>query len=221
MHNIDRTQLEFDPEMEEEFDYEQDEMEGESYEILPEAEQFELAAELLEVDSEYELDQFLGSLIKRVGSVLGRAIHSPEGQALGGVLKGAVKQALPAATGAIGSFVGGPLGAQVGSRLSTLAQGALGLESETMNYEDFEFEGAKHFVRLAADAVQSMTDQAASPDPKATAQQAVAQAVATHAPALLQSPQDSDFGRDPFHRGGQGRRGHWIRRGNQIVLFGL
>ena len=112
MHDIDRTQLESNPELE---NYENEQYEfgeyGEYGETewggetgtFSEAQAMELAAELLEVSSEEELDRFLGSLIKKAGQVAGKFIKSPVGQQLGGLLKGAAKQALPM----VGSAIGG------------------------------------------------------------------------------------------------------------------
>ena len=73
MHDIDRTQLEFGQEMSgfqsEQFEYNEAEWSGES--VLSEADEIQLAGELLEVTNEAELDRFLGDFIKKVGSVAG------------------------------------------------------------------------------------------------------------------------------------------------------
>ena len=66
-------------------------------EVFGEADELELAAGLLEVTKELELDRFLGSLIRSAGRAAGRFVSSPVGQALGGILKGAARQALPVA----------------------------------------------------------------------------------------------------------------------------
>ena len=121
--------------------------------MLSEADEIQLAGELLEVTNEAELDRFLGDFIKKVGSVAGQVIRSPVGQAVGGVLKGVAKKALPMAGGAIGGYFGGPLGAKIGSGLASAAGSALGLEAEQLEQEDREFEGAKQFVKVAADTV--------------------------------------------------------------------
>src|SRR5688572_20336746 len=60
-----------------------------------ETEEMELAAELLTISNEAELDQFLGGLFKKVSRGIGKAIKSPIGRALGGALKGVAKTALP------------------------------------------------------------------------------------------------------------------------------
>src|SRR5262245_15895287 len=110
MHDIDRVRLEAETSEAHPFEAEQFEFaetgfpyQAQSGEVFGETEQMELASEMLEVASEAELDRFLGQLINRAGQAVGRFVSSPEGRALGGVLKGAAKQVLPA----IGSAVGG------------------------------------------------------------------------------------------------------------------
>jgi hypothetical protein len=217
MHDIDRTQLELNPEMEY-FEYEQYETAGEYNEVFNESELMGLASELLEVTDEQELDQFLGNLIRRAGSALGKVVRSPIGQAVGGMLKGVASKALPLAGGALGGFVGGPLGARLGSSLASMAGGALGLETEMLSQEDREFEGAKQFVRLAADTVQRATAAAPSADPRAVAQSAITQAARALTPGLLQAAAAPAAAAG---YGGGGRSGRWMRRGNRIVLFGV
>jgi hypothetical protein len=116
MGNLDSAFMEYSPELES-FEFEDSEWSGEG-EVFNEAELMELAGELLEIDSEAELDQFLGKLIKRVGRGLGRVIRSPIGRAIGGFLKGVAKKALPLAGTALGGVFGGPLGAQIGGERS-------------------------------------------------------------------------------------------------------
>src|SRR5687767_6172805 len=187
MHDIDRTQLEFGQEMSgfqsEQFEYGEAEWSGES--VLSEADEIQLAGELLEVTNEAELDRFLGDFIKKVGSVAGQVIRSPVGQAVGGVLKGVAKKALPLAGGAIGGYFGGPLGAKIGSGLARAGGKALGLEAEMLEQEDLEFEGARQYVRLAANTVKKATSAPANVDPRSIAQSAAIAAVKQFAPGLL------------------------------------
>ena len=77
--------------------------------VFNEAQEMELAAELLGVANDHELEQFLGDFIKKAGKAIGGIVKSPIGQAIGGVLKSAAKAALPIAGGALGTLVGGPL----------------------------------------------------------------------------------------------------------------
>lgn len=219
MHNIDRTQLESDLEAEN-FEYEQFEWPGETESVFNEAEEAELASQLMEVSDEQELDQFLGALIRRAGRALGGVVRSGAGQAIGGILKGAARQVLPHAAGALGTFIGGPLGTQIGSGLASVAGSALGMESETWNQEDREFAGAKQFVRLAADTIKNAAAAGPGAEPRAAAQAAIAQAAQTVAPGLLQSAAPYAMA----SRGGGpvgGASGRWMRRGRKIILCGV
>ena len=103
MHNLDRTQVGFGQEL--------GEFECSSGETLGENELQELAAELMEVSDEAELDNFLGDLISKAGSAVGKFVSSPTGQALTGALKSAAKQLLPMAGKAVGGYFGGATGA--------------------------------------------------------------------------------------------------------------
>ena len=229
MHDIDQTQLEYEfegenPEYEQYEQYEQFEWEGESGPVFSEAEEMELAAELMEVRDEQELDRFLSDVIKGAGRALGKVVRSPLGQAVGGMLKGVAKKALPLAGTAVGTWLGGPLGAQVGSGLATMAGNALGLEAESWSQEDREFEGAKQFVRLAADSVNNAAQMAPGVDPRAAAQAGLARAAQTLAPGLLQS--SAPFAQPWRHLdmaagANGGNSGRWLRRGNRIVLYGV
>lgn len=194
--------------------------------VLNEAEAVQLASELLEISNEAELDRFIGDLMGKVGQL----VQSPLGQAVGGVLKGAAAKALPLAGGALGGYIGGPLGAQIGSGLASAAGSALGLEAESMSGEDREFEGAKQFVKFAADTAKNAATAPVSNDPRSVAQAAAIAAARLHAPALLsaatsaiQTGRSSGYGSGPGARGtgGQCERGHWVRKGRHIVLYGV
>ncbi|WP_223164989.1 hypothetical protein [Massilia frigida] len=238
MHDIDRTTMEYGQETSyegEQFEFGQGEWSGESG--LNEQQEAEFAQELLNVNNEAELDRFLGDFIRKVGATAGRVIRSPIGQAVGGVLKGVAKKALPLAGGAIGGYFGGPLGAKIGSGLASAAGGALGLEGE-MSGEDREFEGARQFVRLAADTVQKASQAPASGDPRSIAQNAATAAARQHAPGLLGrgaagggcgscggagaglGGASMSSGGGMGSGGGRGASGRWSRQGNKIVLYG-
>jgi hypothetical protein len=232
MHDIDRTQLELEPEFSnlesEQYDeFGEAEWSGESDEaaLFGEAEESELAAELLEVTDEAELDRFIGSFLGRAAKALGQAFSSPEGQAIGGVLKGVMRKALPLASNVIGAAVGGPLGARIASGVTAAAGQALGLEAESYgeaeSYESYEsaegeegeeseYEGARRFVRLAADAFAQAAGAPPSADPHAVAQEAAVSAARRFAPGLLKPG-----------GGGGASAGQWVRRGNEIVLLGV
>ena len=207
--------------------------ESETYESespLSEAQEMALAAELLEVSSEQELDQFLGKLIRSVGRGFQALARSPLGRAVGGVLKQVAKKALPIAGGALGSFFGGPVGGMLGSKLAGVAGKAFGLETEGMSNEDAQFEVARRFVRMGAATAQRAAAAPPSVDPVATAKAAAVSAARRHAPGLVRGgvldPDQaialatSGVARPVYHRG-TGRRGVWIRRGRRILLLGV
>ena len=60
-----------------------------------EAEEQELAAELLGVTRDAELEHFLGRLLRRAASAVGTPLHHPVAQALARLAKGAVRRILP------------------------------------------------------------------------------------------------------------------------------
>src|SRR5262245_12892215 len=187
-----------------------------AYEVFNEAEQMELAAELLEVRDEAELDRFLGSIFKKAAKAVGGIAKSPIGKALGGVLKGVAKKALPLAGTAAGAFFGGPLGAQIGGGLASAAGKALGLELQELSQEDREFEGAKQFVKVAGEALKNAASAPTAANPGAVAQKAVVSAVQQLAPGLLQQGQGQT---GSGGRPGRARSGRWVRKGRNIVIL--
>src|SRR5215467_13055805 len=78
-----------------------------------EVNEMELATELLSVNNEEELEQFLGGLFKKVKGLAGKVLKSPAGDMLKGYLKTLAQKALPAASGALGGIIGGPIGATI------------------------------------------------------------------------------------------------------------
>jgi hypothetical protein len=223
MHNIDRTLSEFEPEYENyenafEFEFE-DEYEDNEASVFSEAEEMELASELLSVSNEEELEQFLGKLIKKAAGAVRKAVKSPLGKSLGGLLKGAVKTVLPMAGSALGTMVGGPLGTAVGGQLASAAGNALGLELEGMSQEDQEFEVARRVVRLSGEATKQATAAPATTDPSTTARHAMINAARKHAPGLVKRSGHADRHSERSKPGANS--GRWIRRGDKVILLGL
>jgi hypothetical protein len=180
----------------------------------------ELAAELLALSSEGELDHFLGKLFKRIAPIAGKIIRGPVGQQLTGLLKSTAKKALPLAGRAIGGYFGGAKGGAIGAQAGNLAGKIFGLELEGMSYEDQEFEAAQRFVRLAGDAAQKAAQAPPQAPPAQAARAALAAAARTHAPGLLKSAAGAAL---PAVPGSRRRRmsGRWVRRGNRILLLGV
>lgn len=209
MHDIDRTQFEMGWETDE-YEYESEgEMEGEyelygetpnqvygslygemydetelTHGLFTEMDEMELAADLLEVTDEAELEQFLGNLMHKASRVAGGTLRTPEGNMLGGVLKGIARKALPnvdAGLGRLAHSVDGTIGRQLAANAGHL----FGLEMEGMSAEDQEFEVARRFVHLAGDAVQNVLQAKPKVSLANAVQKAVATAAQQHAPGLL------------------------------------
>ena len=249
MHDIDRTQAEYTTwgevdglEMDE-FSYlgEQESGEfgfmgeqeqgyyGETGGIFSEADEIQLAAELLDISSEAELEQFLGRLVRRAASAVGQAIRSPVGRQITGMLRGVARQALPMAGGALGNLVAPGIGGMVGSKLASSAGSMLGLELEGLSPEDQEFEVARQIVRLGGEAVRQAATAPPGAPPQAVAQTAVRAAAQQYAPGLLGRTGAGVNGAAGMGATGAGRMGaiggrqtgRWYRRGNRIVLIGV
>jgi hypothetical protein len=185
--------------------------------VIGEGELMELAAELLEVRDEQELDRFLGSVFNGVKKFAGSAA----GKAVGGMLKGVLKKALPIAGGLAGTFFGGPVGATIGGKLGSMASNLFEMELEGLSQEDREFEAAKQFVRFATDAVNNAAS-APGGNPLAIARSALATAAQRYAPGLLngasstsQMPSTSS----QFTGARRPHSGRWRRIGpNKIIV---
>jgi hypothetical protein len=222
MHDIDRTHLRRPQELEN-YPF------ASEAPALSEADEMQLAADLMEVQSEEEFENFLDDLIGGIAKVAGGLINSPTGKALGGLLKGAAKKLLPVAGTVMGGYFGGPAGASIGGNLAGTLAGSLEMERDEM-----EWESARTFVRLATDAAKNAALSPQGETPEDTARQAVADSAQKHAPALLvpapgPQPPPSPMAAPPFPPmaaqcpvcGSGHHRGRWMRRGNQIVLFGI
>ena len=233
MHDTDRTQLELERESNDyefEFDNEFHTQKkvcrchsAQSGEVLDEVEEMELAAELLEVTDEEELEQFLGKFIKRIGRKVKKFVRSPIGGALVNVLKGAALSAVPGlgpvvgAATAIGSAMKGSAAEPDAQPTPEEAAEIFGLELEGLSPEDQEFEVARRFVRFGAEAVAQAANSNESGGPERTANQAVETAARQHAPGLARRGKGSE----QRTRGGDSsrQRGRWERRGRHIILF--
>ena len=195
---------------------------GEGEGPFSEEQEIEMAAELLSLSQDQELDQFLGNLIRRAGKAAGQLVRSPVGKALGGLLRQAAKKALPVVGKAVGTYFGGPAGGAIGSKLATAGGQIFGLEVEGMSGEDQEFEMARRFVRLAGDAANQAAQTPVNGSPQQAARKALAAAARKHAPGLLRSGNGIGAAFGGAAAGAQRRRsGRWIRSGNKIVLFGV
>jgi hypothetical protein len=178
--------------------------EGES--PLSETQEMELTAELLEVASEEELEEFIGKLFNGIAKGVGGLIRSPVGKALGGVLKGIAKKALPVVGGALGSMVAPGVGTALGSKLGSLASGLFEMELEGMSQEQAEFEVARRYVRLAATSAAHAATAPRTIPPQRVARVAITRAARVHAPGLLRGTSAGARRGAPVRSGGYRRR---------------
>lgn len=226
MHDLDRTLNEFETEFgfgAGEFEYEADgqgEWLGESDGEMDEAEVAALAAELLEVQDEAELDQFLGKLIKRGLGAAKQLAASPTGQALGGIMKKAAGDALPVIGQGIGGRFFGQAGADAGARIGNWARGKLGWELEGGDPE-MEFEVAQQLVKTTVQAARTAAQLPAGP-PVAVARRAAVQAAQQVAPQLVRTVASASSGAGTaVGPAGGAQSGRWVRKGSCIMLLGI
>src|SRR5712671_7510854 len=143
------------------------------------AEEAELAVELLQVASETEFDRFLGDLFKKAwGGIppVGSKVIGP----LRGLLKTVASKALPSvATAAATSF--GPANDVVAGNLGSLVSRALEAEVATLSGADRDlekcrqlFEKHRQFVRLAGTAATATATAPTGVNPVAAAQRSLA-----------------------------------------------
>lgn len=183
------------------------EYEGES--VFSESEEIALAAELLSVTNEAELEEFLGKLwkgIKKVGGTIAK-VAKP----FSGALKSVAKAALPFVGGALGSLIPIPgVGTAVGSALGGALSKALELEFGELELEDREFEMARSFVRIAGTAAQNFKPPVNGGNVQAAVQSAIASAARQHLPNF--APQAAAQA--------SAMSGTWVRRGGTLVVVG-
>lgn len=151
---------------------------------LNEADEVELAMELLGVSNEEEWEQFLGKMFKSIGRGLkkvGGAVLKP----LGGALKSLAKKALPVLGGALGSFIPIPgVGTAIGTAVGSAVSKALELEFGEMEGEDAEFETALRIVRVATGAAQKLADAPPGMPPQSAVRHALLAAARSHVPGF-------------------------------------
>ena len=208
---------------------------------LNETEEIALVNELLEIQDEEELDQFLGKIFKGVAKKVGGFIKSPVGKALGGALKGVAKTALPMVGSALGSMVLPGVGTALGGKLGSMASNLFEVDTEAMEADEAQFEIARRYVRLAATAAKTAATAPRQAPTKAVVRKAIISGARKNAPGLVKvvrkyaGPAPSGPSRGGYapaagagygggtsgYSGGRPRSGRWVRRGRRIVLFGV
>jgi hypothetical protein len=202
----------------------------------------ELAAELLSLGSEAELEHFLGKIFKGVGNLIKKGVgavgrFAKKGiSALGKGLKAVGKIALPALKGlakvglpmlgkVAGSFFGGPVGAMLGSKLGSLAGNLIGNaeaegELEGLSQEDRQFEIARRYCHFVANSARSLLRRPASRNPERAALVAMTRALPT-IPRRGTTMRATTAARGPAGRATPVRgQGSWVRTGPGTVVVG-
>ena len=212
MHDLDRTSFEMSDEASQYGEYEfEGELPGGTYDRpFSEAELDELAMELLQVRDEQELDQFLGALLSKAASAIGKFVRSPAGNALKGILKNAISSAVPVLGGVVSSLIpAGGAGSDVGAAIKSE------LEYEGVPTENRDVEAAKKVIEVGGTAAQ----QVAAMPPNAPPQAAVdAVQSAAQQQGVAPGPPAPPAGGPPDPGATSGQ---WYRRGRTIVIVGL
>lgn len=151
----------------------------------------ELAAQLLDVTNEGELERFLGRLVESVARRAGGRVPVATRRALMAVLRRTAERTLPTVTAALGD----PLPpAGVDRSAADAAARVYGLELEGMSAEDRDYEIARQFLRFARAVVAR-----AARAPAAGVDAAVASASREFAPGLLPPQPAMPIGARPPH----------------------
>lgn len=216
--NIHYESLDDDEEYEGLFEFESPHFSGEG--ILDEDEEMALAAELLNVSDDEELEQFFGKIFKKAKR-WGKKMNRATGGLLGKALRKVAKKALPVVGGALGNFIVPGAGGLIGAKLASHAGKMFGLELEGMDQDEQEFEVARKFVRFASQAAADAADNEAFMSPQQAVRQAIVSSSRLHAPGLAHSRGRNTRGRDHrSNRSGHSSAGRWVRQGRNIILTG-
>jgi len=242
MHDYDRTQMEYEFEDEYEADMmagdEEAEFENEfeggfdegSSDVVPsgsglvfdDEEEMELAAELLEMGDDEEMEQFLGRVLGRAARRIKRGVRRGIkktrgvrrrlrrrlGKRIRSGLKKVARGVITRGAQAAGSAFGGPIGGLVGGGVGSGLASSLGLELEGLSPEDQDFEVARRVVRMAGDAVVEAANVPEDVDDEEAADIGLRTAIRRNASGMSRTKRPSASGR-------------WKRKGNNIVLLNV
>jgi hypothetical protein len=128
----------------------------------------ELAADMLSLGSEMELDQAIGKVMHSAARAVGGSISRDVGMALGSAIKAAAQQAAP--------ISGAP---------SSTSGELFGIETEGLSGEDQEFEIMRRFVRFAGAAAGRAARSPRGINPRSIVRSALFRAARRWAPGLL------------------------------------
>jgi len=202
-------------------------------EVTFEMEENELAYELLNVQSEAELDYFLGKLLKKAWGGAKKLYNSPVGQAIKGQvvsgLKSVGRQALPSLGAKIGGYIGGQTGSDWGNKAGSW------IADRYLNEYEAEYENelplARKLIRTARQTAGHIAQQAqyGQPVSRRHVHGILSQAARQNFPGLLWAArgagammQETDEPTPPPMPEQQAQNsGTWYRQGNQLILTGV
>jgi hypothetical protein len=143
----------------------------------------ELAAQLLEITNDAELDQFIGRQLQSAARAAGSVLPPPVLQPLSRALKATLKHTLRIVgdgSEAVASNTGGH-----GDPSLAVAANTFALELEGLSPEDQEFEVARRFVRLTRSAGRRAPRFVRRFPARVAARRTLVSAARRHAPGLL------------------------------------
>jgi hypothetical protein len=175
---------------------------------LSEEQQMDLAAQVMELESEAEFEGLYDKALTALGA--GNFAKSDMGQAV----KEGIKVALPAIATVVGTKYGGTAG---GAALGAVGQaGADALEAEA-EAEERDWQTANVMVKVIVDANDNAARAPRHADPYEVAHHAITEAIRQHAPHALRAWSHSHERRRKRHH----HTGHWVRDGHTIVVHGI
>lgn len=167
--------------------------------------ELELASELLEASQPAEVDGTVRRVFRTTGTSINTAPPPQSAAALGAMLRDVARQTLPN----LGTPAAG-LAEQAGS--------LLGLELEGLSPPDQEFEAARQLVRLASSAYAHLASAPRYLPAEHAARNALASAARQYAPGVLTQIASPAARNATPARPPQGASGHWVRRGNDLIV---
>ena len=129
--------------------------EAEAESLLSASQEAEFASQLMEVNSEAEMDELLGRIVNTIGRAVqgvAGAANSRQGRALIEAVKPLARSALPAIGGAIGSAFAPGVGTQIGATFGSAASNLFEMEVPGQSEAEQQFEVARRVVRLTSAA---------------------------------------------------------------------
>lgn len=207
--------------------------------------ELEMAYQLLEINNEYELNQFLGGLMsKALGTAKTAAtnfINSPAGKGVGQYLVNFGRKTIPTLAAKAGgaainyaaskgydratpeqvqlaqTYAGHYVGAPIGNFIANQAERIFGLEPKKLDQKNQELEIARSFVRFASDLTRQAS-QAVRQNPTISLSELGKQAIA--ASAKQHAPGLLANTQPSGIMNGKSGGGNWVRRGNAILVYG-